>query len=269
MDAGALEEMLHHDITSGLRPFLVVASAGTTDTGAIDPLDRIADLAGEHGLWFHVDAAYGGFFRHSHLSHPDFGKVSAAFAGIERSDSVVVDPHKGLFLPYGLGAVLIKDMASMYRAHYYRAAYMQDSLGVTEEWSPADLSPELTKHFRGLRLWLPLKMYGFEPFLAALDEKLLLCRYFYREVRNLGFETGPFPDLSVCIYRYVPADRDANAFNELLVREIVKHGRVFVSSTTIDEIFWIRIAILSFRTHIRLIDEYLFLLKDYVHRLLA
>ena len=112
-------------------------------------------------------------------------------------------------------------------------------------------------------------MYGFEPFLAALDEKLLLCRYFYREVRNLGFETGPFPDLSVCIYRYVPADRDANAFNELLVREIVKHGRVFVSSTTIDEIFWIRIAILSFRTHIRLIDEYLFLLKDYVHRLLA
>jgi aromatic-L-amino-acid decarboxylase len=269
MDAGALEEMLHHDITSGLRPFLVVASAGTTDTGAIDPLDRIADLAGEHGLWFHVDAAYGGFFRHSHLSHPDFGKVSAAFAGIERSDSVVVDPHKGLFLPYGLGAVLIKDMASMYRAHYYRAAYMQDSLGVTEEWSPADLSPELTKHFRGLRLWLPLKMYGFEPFLAALDEKLLLCRYFYHEVRNLGFETGPFPDLSVCIYRYVPADRDANAFNELLVREIVKHGRVFVSSTTIDEIFWIRIAILSFRTHIRLIDEYLFLLKDYVHRLLA
>ncbi len=263
MDAAALARLVEADKAQGLRPFLVVASAGTTDTGAVDPLAAIAAISQEHDLWFHVDAAYGGFFVLADVENPDGSNVRDAFRGIEASDSIAIDPHKGLFLSYGLGAVLIKNVKALHETHYYRANYMQDTLSATEELSPADLSPELTKHFRGLRLWLPLQLYGLRPFKAALTEKIMLCRYFYEEVKKLGFETGPFPDLSVAIYRYLPPDgSDANDFNRRLVEHVQRDGRVFVSSTTLDGVFWIRIAILSFRTHLREVDLYLKILKE-------
>jgi aromatic-L-amino-acid/L-tryptophan decarboxylase len=267
MDTEVLQHMIAKDREEGLKPFLVVGSAGTTDTGAIDPLDKIADIAEAQDLWFHVDAAYGGFFILCELDLADGRSYKEALNGISRSDSVAIDPHKGLFLSYGLGAVLIKDTESMYKAHYYKAAYMQDTLSSQEELSPADLSPELTKHFRGMRLWLPLRLYGIEPFKACLEEKILLCRYFYEEVSRMGFETGPYPETSVCIYRYVPENGNANEFNQQIVNYIVKDGRVFISSTLLDGVFWIRIAILSFRTHLKTIQTYLQVLNSAVNTL--
>ena len=262
MDADALRELVNADKSMGLKPFLVVGSAGTTDTGAIDPLDKIANIAEQENIWFHVDAAYGGFFVLCDLEQLNGHPLKDAFKGMERSDSLAIDPHKGLFLPYGLGAVLVKDTASLYKAHYYKASYMQDTLTSQEELSPADLSPELTKHFRGLRLWLPLKLHGIIPFKACLEEKVLLCRYFYQEVAKLGFETGPYPETSVCIYRYVPEKGDPNEFNQLIVKYVINDGRVFVSSTSLNGIFWIRIAILSFRSHLEIVQTYLGILKS-------
>jgi aromatic-L-amino-acid/L-tryptophan decarboxylase len=247
MDAGALRQQLQQDIALGLEPFLVVGSAGTTDTGAVDPLDAIADLAQQYGLWFHVDAAYGGFFIMVE-------ELKERFVGIERSDSVVIDPHKGLFLPYGLGAVLIKNVEALYNAHFYKANYMQDAQRFWEEWSPADLSPELTKHFRGLRLWLPLQLLGLQPFRAALAEKAALCQYFYEKIQGLGFETGPPPELSIMLFRYRSPEGDANRFNEQLLEYVRRDGRVFLSSTSINGEYWIRLAVLSFRTHLREIE---------------
>ena len=257
MDAEKLAEMVAQDVADGLNPFLVVASAGTTDTGAMDPLDKIAGVCQKHDLWFHVDAAYGGFFILADLENPDGTTVKETFRGIEKSDSVAIDPHKGLFLAYGLGAVLIKNVKAQMESHYYRANYMQDTLGATEELNPSDLSPELTKHWRGLRMWLPLQLYGIQPFKAALEEKIWLCRYFYDEIQKLGFEVGPFPDLSVCTYRFVPESGDANDFNLRLVEHVQRDGRIFVSSTTIDGQVWIRLAVLCFRTHLREIDTLL------------
>jgi glutamate/tyrosine decarboxylase-like PLP-dependent enzyme len=138
---------------------------------------------------------------------------------------------------------------------------MQDTLKIAEELSPADLSPELTKHFRGLRMWLPLHLFGLRPFKAALEEKIWLCRYFYEKIQTLGFEVGPYPDLSIMIYRYVPKSGDANLFNEKLVEYVQRDGRVFLSSTLIDNVFWIRLAVLSFRTHLRELDLCLEVLK--------
>ncbi|MBK9271567.1 MAG: aminotransferase class V-fold PLP-dependent enzyme [Saprospiraceae bacterium] len=261
MDTGELEAKIKEDIRTGLSPFMMVGSAGTTDAGAVDPLNEMATIAEKYGIWFHVDAAYGGFFCLSELPRPDKLKVHDLFKGIERADSLAIDPHKGMFLSYGLGAVLIKDIDSQYKAHYYRASYMQDNVQSQDEPNPADLSPELTKHFRGLRLWLPLKLYGKEVFVNALNEKILLCRYFYSEVQQLGFQTGPYPDLSVCIYRYVPENMDTQLFNQKLVSFVVNDGRVFVTSTTIDGTFWIRLAVLSFRTHLYHIETLLSVLK--------
>jgi glutamate/tyrosine decarboxylase-like PLP-dependent enzyme len=233
---------------------LVVASAGTTDTGAIDPLDRIADLCKAHGLWLHVDAAYGGFFLLAEDQDLEGRSIAQRFAGISQADSIAIDPHKGLFLSYGLGAVLIRDVDALKRSHYYLANYMQDTVAALDEPSPADLSPELTKHFRGLRMWLPLQLLGTGPFRAALQEKLELCRLFYREISQRGFEVGPPPELSVCIYRYVPKQGDSDQFNRRLVEEVHRDGTVFISSTTINGQVWLRLAVLSFRTHLRQID---------------
>jgi aromatic-L-amino-acid/L-tryptophan decarboxylase len=139
---------------------------------------------------------------------------------------------------------------------------MQDTIGADEELSPADLSPELTKHFRGLRMWLPLQLLGLKPFRACLEEKIMLTRYFYSEVKKLGFETGPYPELSVMTYRYIPKNGDANAFNKKLMEEIVADGRVFISSTTLEGRFMLRLAVLSFRTHLSTINILLDLLKE-------
>ena len=259
MSAEALKKQVDLDRNSGLRPFLVVGSAGTTDAGAIDPLEAIADISEANDMWFHVDAAYGGFFIL-------VDSLKERFKGVERSDSLAIDPHKGLFLSYGLGAILIKDVKAQFESHYYKASYMQDTLGVNEELSPADLSPELTKHFRGLRLWLGLHLFGLNPFKACLEEKYLLCQYFYEEIQKLGFEVGPQPELSVCMYRYVPQSGDANDFNAKLVEHVKKDGRVFISSTNLNGVNWLRLAVLSFRTRLSTIVTLIEVLEEGINK---
>ena len=249
MDPGALEDAIVEDKNAGLVPWLIVASAGTTNTGAVDPLSDISEISVAHGLWLHVDGAYGAFF----ALCPE---GQAVLGGMDQSDSIVMDPHKTLFLPYGTGAVLVQDRGKLYAAHNADADYMQDLLDEAGELSPADLSPELTKHFRGLRLWLPLKLLGVRPFRAALSEKIQLARYFYEQVRKIdGFEVGPFPDLSVVTYRYLPSRGDADAFNQRLIQSIQQDGRIFVSSTRLNGAFVLRLAISCFRTHLDDIEE--------------
>lgn len=261
MDTVALERAIEADRHEGLRPFLVVGNAGSTDVGAIDPLDRIAEIAKQNKLWFHIDAAYGGFFILT-----DEGREK--LRGIEKSDSVVMDPHKGLFLPYGLGTVLVRERGHLKHSHQYSAAYMQDAAGADED-SPADLSPELTKHFRGLRLWLPLKLHGLAPFRACLQEKLLLARYSHDQLKQMdGFEVLNEPELSVVAFRYVPKNGDANALNKRIQAAVQKDGRVFISSTTIRGTVYLRFAILAFRTHLETMKLALEILKAEVSRML-
>lgn len=247
IDPDLLEKQIEIDKNEGLEPFLIVASAGTTDTGAIDPLQKISEIAQNEKMWFHVDAAYGGFFILTD-SRKD------RFRGIEKADSLVIDPHKGLFIPYGLGAVLVKNKEAVFHSQHYTANYMQDATQENSIINPADVSPELTKHFRGLRMWLPLKLHGIEPFIACLEEKLLLTQYFRECLLKQGFEIGPEPDLSVS-YFWFPSSGDQNEFNRNLMSEIHKDGRVFLSSTEINGKFVIRMAILAFRTKIHTIDK--------------
>ena len=262
MIPAGIEKAIKADKKKGLIPWLVIGSAGTTDIGAIDPLIEIGKIAKKNNLWYHIDAAYGGFFILS-----DTGKKK--LKGMELSDSLVIDPHKGLFLPYGLGVVLVKNVKHLADSHYYQANYMQDALSANDELSPADLSPELTKHFRGMRLWLPLKIHGLKPFRAALEEKLKLANYFYEKIKTMkGFETGPEPELSVVTFRYVPVKGNANKFNELLLKEIHKDGRVFLTSTIINGKFTFRLALLAFRTHLTTIDLTLKILDQKVRYIL-
>lgn len=254
IDSQQLANQIKLDEEKGLNPFLIVASAGTTDTGAIDPLLEISEIAIKQKMWLHVDAAYGGFFILTESR-------KERFSGIEKADSLVIDPHKGLFIPYGLGAVLIKDKEAVFHSQHYTANYMQDATQENSIINPADVSPELTKHFRGLRMWLPLKLHGVEPFVACLEEKLWLTKYFRECLLKEGFELGPEPDLSVS-YFWFPSNGDQNEFNRRLMSEIHKDGRIFLSSTEIKGKFVIRMAVLAFRTKIHTIDKAMAMILD-------
>lgn len=251
MSVEALETMILRDKSEGLRPWLVVASAGTTDTGSVDPLGAVADVCARHGLWLHVDGAYGGLFRLC-------AEGRQILSGIERADSLVLDPHKTLFLPYGTGAALVRDGQLLLGSFGASAEYLRPLSDTDVGPSPSDLGPELTRHFRALRLWLPLQLAGVAAFRAALSEKIALARHLHARLSEIeGFEPGPSPDLSVVAFRYLPRKGDPNVFNEQLLARLQEEGQVFLSGTRIDGVVYLRAAILCFRTHLQQVDELL------------
>jgi glutamate/tyrosine decarboxylase-like PLP-dependent enzyme len=242
-----LDRAISEDTRAGLIPWLVVGTAGTTNTGAVDPLEEIATIAARHQVWFHCDGAYGGPFALC-------VEGKRILQGIERSDSVAIDPHKGLFVPFGMGALLVKDAAAARAAYAFQANYIpREALG---EDSPTELSPELSRPFRALRLWLPLQVLGTEPFEAAMEEKLLLARYAHARLRELdGVEVGPVPDLSIVVFRALPQRGDPDDYNMRLVGALQEDGRTALSPTTLKGIRYVRFAILSPRTHKDAIDR--------------
>ena len=170
MDPLALARMVAEDRAAGLRPACVVATAGTTNLGVVDALPALAEVAEAERLWFHVDAAYGGFFQLT-------GRGRERLTGIERADSIVLDAHKGLFLPFGTGCLLVRSEEALRSSHAGEAAHYLQDMTVRELPNYADLSPELTRPARGVRLWLPLHLHGVAAFRDTLDEKLDLAEH--------------------------------------------------------------------------------------------
>lgn len=255
MDVDALHEMVDEDRRAGRRPFCIVANGGTTNTGTVDPLVDLVGVAHERRIWVHVDAAYGGFFQLT-----DRGR--RVLRGITGADSTTLDPHKGLFLPYGTGALLVRDGARLRDAHRVRGEYMQDVAEETEIPSFGDYSPELSRDFRGLRVWLPLKLHGLHAFREALDEKLDLTRYVYESLRDApGFEVPWEPDLTVVPFRYAFRARDRDEGNRVLLERVNATGRVFLSSTMLGGRFTLRVCILSHRSHRDRVEECVEIIK--------
>jgi aromatic-L-amino-acid decarboxylase len=247
MDTAALRRAIAADRAAGAHPFFVVATAGTTNTGTIDPIPAIAEVAAAQRLWLHVDAAYGGFFRLT-----DRGRDR--LRGIERADSLVLDPHKSLFLPFGTGCLLVRDGRLLAAAHTPDAddaPYLQD-LAASALPDFADHGPELTREFRGLRLWLPLHLHGVAAFRAALDEKLDLAGHAHEQLSGMPplAVLGP-PDLSTVAFRCHAGDA---ATTELL-RRVNAEGRVLLSSTRVDGQVLGRICVLNHRTDRARVDE--------------
>jgi aromatic-L-amino-acid decarboxylase len=241
-----LAQRIAEDRTSGFSPFLLVVNAGTTNTGAVDDLDAAADLAAREGMWMHVDGAYGGFF----VLTAQGRKV---LHGIERADSITLDPHKGLGLPYGTGCLLVRDPAKLRKANHASADYLQDMQVDEAKVDFSELSPELSRPFRGLRIWLPMKLHGVGPFEEHLEEKLELARLAHSELKNMpGIEILAEPQLSILAFRLNPGDlglEDLNERNRRFLEAINAPGRIYLTPTFLDGAFVIRIALLSFRTH--------------------
>lgn len=251
MDVSALEAMIAVDRAAGLSPFFVVGSAGTTNTGAVDDLGRLADVAARERLHLHVDAAYGGFFLLTERGR-------AAMRGLERADSVTLDPHKALFLPYGTGALVVRDGEALRRAHAGDAAYLPELQRDDELYDFCEHSPELSRAFRGLRVWLPLKLHGADTFRRYLDEKLDLAAYAHQRLARLpGVEIIAAPTLTAIALRFVvdgASDAELDALNLQIADGASARGRVLLKGTRLRDRFAIRLCIVSFRTHRDRID---------------
>ena len=237
MDPEALSAAIAEDRQAGRLPFLVVGSAGTTDTGTVDPLSEIGEICATNELWLHVDGAYGGFFQLT-----DRGR--SRLAGIERADSISVDPHKGLSVPFGNGALLVRDESYLIDANQGRGAYLLAEDSHSGLRDIASLGPELSRPFRGLQVWLPLHLHGVAPFREALDLALDLAESAYDRLAGVeGVETPWRPDLSIVAFRFHDDDQGRAAM-EAINRERVVH----VSPTVVNNRFVLRFAILNRRT---------------------
>lgn len=251
MRTDALEQQIRRDRGNGMTPFLVAGSAGTTGTGAVDDLQRIGEIARANRMWFHVDGAYGALFAMTERGRK-------RFRGMEQADSIILDPHKTLFLPFGTGAVLVRDAMTLRRAHSSHASYLPAMQEEDELVDFCEISPELSRDFRGLRAWLPLKMFGIGPFRQQLDEKLDLIAVMTEALRGIeGIEIVAEPQLTICAFRLVKQGLTATELNELnrdLLARINARKRVMLTPTVLDGRFVIRVCIVSHRTHRDRID---------------
>ena len=242
----ALREAIRNDRRDGLAPFMVVANAGSTNTGAVDDLAGVAEIARDEDLWLHTDAAYGGFFLLT-----DRGR--AVMEGIELADSITLDPHKGLFLPFGTGCLIVRDLTTLKRAHSVHADYMPAMQENTDLVDFCEISPELSRDFRGLRVWLPLKLHGIEPWRRNLEEKLDLARWAEAELEKVpDMEILARAQLSLLAFALSPpgaTGEELDRLNQQLIDGVNARRRVYLTGTRLSGRFVLRICVLSFRTH--------------------
>jgi aromatic-L-amino-acid/L-tryptophan decarboxylase len=240
------------DRREGLSPFAVVSTAGTTNTGAVDPLDSVADLCEREGLWHHVDGAYGAFFALCH-------ELRGVLRGLARADSLTLDPHKGMFLPYGTGALLVRDGAALRAAHEATAAYLPAMPHPEDFYDPSQHGPELSRGFPGLRVWLSVKLFGTAAFESAITEKRQLALDAWRRISVLDhIVIDAPPELSLFAFHvtWPGAGRDEeDEATRKLLEHATNRGRVMLTGCSAQGRFLGRVCVLSFRTHQQHIDH--------------
>jgi aromatic-L-amino-acid decarboxylase len=231
------------DRAAGIVPIAVVATAGTTLTGAIDPVDGLADVCGPRDVWLHVDGAYG-------LPAAAVPETAALFAGLERADSATIDAHKWLYLPKACGVVLVRRREALAAALAHEEDYFPHE---RNEPHAVDITLEYSRPFRALKLWLAFRAHGAGAFRAAIARNLAQARLLHEEVEarpELEALCGP-PPLTIVPFRHLGARRDAaslDAHNEALVRALQDDGRVWVAPAAVDGRTCLRPCIVNFRT---------------------
>lgn len=247
----SLEHAIHDDRRHGLVPFMVVSSAGTTNTGAVDPLDPISDLCARDELWHHIDGAYGAFF---HLCD----ELRPLLSGLPRADSLTLDPHKGLFLPYGTGALLVRDGKALRAVNQGTGSYMPSRSGSDEFYDPSQYGPDLTRGFPGLRVWLTVQLLGVKRLKAALLEKRRLAVEAAGRVAAIpGIVIDAPPQLSLFAFHLTwpgaTLDKENLATRQLMTG-VTARGRVMLTGAMVGERYLGRVCVLSFRTHQERVD---------------
>ncbi len=256
-----LRHKIEHDLTSGLIPAAVCGSAGTSNTGTIDPLDALADLAAQHDIWFHIDGAYGA----PAAMVPEYRWMARAFA---RADSLSLDPHKWLYSPLDSGCILYRDAAASQQAFALDSEYIAvTQTDPRESFAYFNHGAELSRRFRALKIWATIKTHGVDRLTDTIALNITLRRHLDNRVEEHPNLELLGSELSISCFRYHPpntADNNLlNTLNRQILETLVAEGRVLMSPTTLDGRYALRVCIVNFRTRASDID----LLIDEVLRL--
>lgn len=263
-----LETAIQQDQAAGLKPFCIVGYAGTVNTGAIDPLDALADLAEKHDLWFHIDGAFGA------LAALD-PAIKPLMRGLERADSLTIDPHKWLNVPFEAGCILTKNRDHLHQTFNLVPPYIRGMMG--DEHNQYENGFELSRTDRALKVWLALKQYGVEQYAKMIAKHNALARYMAASLEKLAeFELIEAPVLSVCCFRYIPAEMDANLsanqtyldqLNQAIEQAILDDGRAMISGTDLAGQRVLRICVVSTAVTRTSIDEVVEITQYYGRKL--
>jgi glutamate/tyrosine decarboxylase-like PLP-dependent enzyme len=247
IDLSALRQQIEADLASGDRPFLVVGAAGTVSTGAVDPLQKLAQLCREFNLWFHVDGAYGAMA----AILPD---APNEFNGLAEADSIAVDPHKWLYAPLEAGCALVRDRQLLRDAFAYHPPYYHFE---TEAINYFDLGPQNSRGFRALKVWLALQQAGRDGYVQMISDDIRLAAELFRLIPQYS-ELQPLTQgLSITTFRFVPPDLASgsdeaetylNALNNELLTRIQNSGEAYLSNAVVNGKFALRACIVNFRT---------------------
>ena len=249
----ALQAAVAADLEAGRRPLMVVATAGTTGLGAVDPLPELAAVCRSQGMWLHVDGAYGGF-----ACLTERGRE--ALRGMELADSVTLDPHKWLYQPVELGALLVRDGAQLRRAFEVSHDYLKDVQADVREVNFSDLGLQLTRSSRALKLWMSVRYFGLDAFRAAIDRCLDLAAHAERLVReHPQLELGAPASLGIVTFRRRPPGVDdepeLERINEQLSAAIERDGELFLSTTRVGGRLVLRLCILNHSTTAAVVER--------------
>jgi glutamate/tyrosine decarboxylase-like PLP-dependent enzyme len=248
MSLTALEARYRQDLAEGYQPFLVVGSAGTVSTGAVDPLPELAAFCREHKLWLHVDGAYGAFAAAVKGAPPEL-------KGLESADSVALDPHKWLYAPLEAGCALVRNRGALMKAFSYHPAYYNfDGEGLNYY----DLGPQNSRGFRALKVWLALQQAGATGYREMIQDDITLARYLYDLAADHPELEAVTQHLSITTLRYVPrelrpsigsrpVEEYLNHLNQQLLAAVEKSGEAFASNAVIDGKYVLRFCIVNFR----------------------
>lgn len=241
MSTPDLARMIDADTAAGITPIAVVATAGTTLTGAVDPIDAIADVCEPRGVWLHVDGAYG-------LPAAAAASTAPLFSGLDRVDSLSVDAHKWMFVPKACSALLVRRTADLASAFSHNEDYIPHE---DDELNAVDVTLEYSRPLRALKLWLALRVHGAQAFRDAIEGNLRQAQLLYDlATDHPDFETREHrPQLSIVPIRHAPAGcADLDRHNEALCRAMQHDGRVYISPAVIDGRIWLRPCFTNFRT---------------------
>jgi len=264
----ALEEAIKTDRSAGRQPFCLIGNAGTVNTGAVDPLDALAEIAVRHNLWFHVDGAYGAFGALA----PEYRPL---FVGIERADSLAADPHKWLNIPIEAGCILVRDWADLTDTFSLIPPYLRAATG--HGLNLTNCGFELTRTDRALKIWLALRQYGAERYTQLIANHMVLIRHLAAWVEEADdFEVMSEPALSICCFRFVPPDLKQgteevesylNKLNQAIEMALADDGRALVSGTMLQGKRVLRACIVNHRVTQAGVEETLGLLREFGYKL--
>lgn len=271
MIPAALGAMLAEDIAAGHSPLAVIASAGTVNTGAIDPISSVAKVCRDHGVWLHVDAAYGG----PAILTAEYRSILCALA---EADSVALDPHKWLYVPVDAGVVLVKDAKSMRDAFSLVPPYLRtdgDLRGVHGPPWLSEYGTEQTRPFRALKTWAAFRYFGIDGYRALIEHDIEVARHLAQNVRQTAnFELWEPQSLSVVCFRAVPPGLNGDgpaedALNRAVLRDVQLRGEGFLSSTVLEDRVWLRACIVNPRAETADVDAVFEAVRLAVERAIA